>query len=100
MKTILSPGDVVLAKQDFFLHDVVLTKRDFCVHEKEYMFYTSFLVEKGSTSLIVAVKRNKLDPDHMMTLCMLCSKMKKLGSTQIRTHDYIDKYFLVLTHTP
>ena len=83
---ILSHGDVITAKQDFFLYD------------KEFMYSRCDVVNKGSVLFIVSVKQK--EGYTSLTLCVLSSELKKLGWIHIASRDYFNENFSVLAPTP
>lgn len=87
MNTLISPGDIIIAKQDFSLYD------------NKSGFGKFAFVKKNEISLVVAVIREESHPSYMMTLCMLSTRLNKFGWIYVSTRCYIDRHFLILAHS-
>ena len=84
MKISISPGDLVVAKNDFSLY------------ENEHEPSESFLVKKGSAALVIAVKSYENDAKYV---CMYLLRLKsgQVGWTFHLRSDVKDTYSVLAT---
>ena len=87
MKTSISPGDLVVAKKDFYLY------------EKEYEYSKSVFIEKNNISLVVAVKIGEDQRGYLgvVSLCVLCLKSGQIGWVLIYK-SYVKNIMSVVAH--